>query len=258
MQGAIDPVGEFTFNASGVARVLMAVATLLVVGNLDAMLVCYALGRSPPDVRLGQFFYLDGERNLPTAFSTFLLLLAAAMLTLIACVERRWRHRVAHWAVLALGFALMAIDEAWAFHERLTVPMREALGNRDPGIFYDAWVVPALALLLVLALFFARFLLGLPSSTRLRFLVAGVVYVGGAVGIELIEGRFVETHGDRNLTFGTISTIEETMEMVGVILFIRALLVHLAETVGELRIRFEGLSDRGQPGGAVSRTPRPS
>jgi hypothetical protein len=239
MQAAADPAASLTFNASSVARFLVVALILLVVANTDAMLVSYAMGRSAPDVRLAQFFYLDGERNLPTAFNTFLLLLAATLLTLITYFERRRSHPVMYWAVLALGFALMAVDEAWSFHERLTVPMRQALGNHDLGIYYAAWVVPAFGLLLLLGLFFLRFLIRLPRSTRLSFIVSGMVYIGGVVGLELIEGRYVETHGDRNITAGTISTIQETVEMVGVILFIRALLIYLAGNVGELRIRFE-------------------
>lgn len=44
------------------------------------------------------------------------------------------------------------------------------------GVLNFAWVVPALALLLVLAIVFVRFLQALPACTRWAFVVAGAIY----------------------------------------------------------------------------------
>ena len=48
---------------------------------------------------------------------------------------------------------------------------------------------------------------------------------GGAIGVELIGGRYLELHGVENLTYAMITTVEESLEMAGVIIFIWALLV---------------------------------
>jgi hypothetical protein len=91
------------------------------------------------------------------------------------------------------------------------------------------------------------FLAALPAPTRGLFIVAGAVYVGGAVGMELVEGYVVEDyHGTENLAFIVASTVEEGLEMVGIVIFIRALMGYLGDTTGTVELRF------GSPRGADS------
>jgi hypothetical protein len=123
----------------------------------------------------------------------------------------------------------MAIDEAWSFHEMLVDPVRGLLGHDSLGMFYYAWVIPGMAGVGILALLFLGFLLRLPSSTRWSFLAAGTIYLGGAIGIEMIGGRYGEAYGFENLTAQLMTHLEESMEMAGMIVFIFALLRYLAE-----------------------------
>lgn len=231
---------ELTLTPRSVARMLAIVAAALVTISTVALVATSMAGRNPREVRLAQWVYVDAERNLPTAFSTLLLLSAAVLLALITILERRrTREGTLHWAVLSAGFALMGVDEAWAFHERLNEPVRALLGGRGQlGIYYYAWVVPAIVLVALLGLLFARFLWRLPAATRTAFVVAAALYLGGAIGIELIEGRYDEVHGDRNLVSGLVATLEEALEMAGVIVFIHALLAYLSQRHGALRVRF--------------------
>ncbi len=134
----------------------------------------------------------------------------------------------------------MAVDEAFVLHERLIKPMRAYLGDEPYGIFYFAWVVPYIAIMVILAPFFLNFLRRLPAKTRLAFLTAAILYVGGAVGLELLEGRFVELHGAKNLTYSMLTTAEEGLEMGGTIVFVWALLTFIADHYPEVRFRFEG------------------
>jgi len=89
----------------------------------------------------------------------------------------------------------MAVDEAWLIHERLIKPMQQLLGGGNSGIFDVAWVIPGIAIVLILALFFLRFLLRLPQKTGLSFLFAATVYIGGAISIELISGSYDVRYG---------------------------------------------------------------
>ena len=188
---------------------------------------------------------MDGENNLPALFSTLLLFCASLLLALIALLERRHEGvDVSKWAILAAGFMLMAMDEALSFHEKAIAPLRALLGGQHLGIFFFAWVIPGFALVSVLGAFFLRFLFRLPRRTAIAFVVSAAIYLGGALGIELIEGWWREAHGHRNLTYHVLVSLEEGMEMAGVIAFIHALLSYIAERFGEVRFAFAGAQDK--------------
>ena len=188
---------------------------------------------------------MDGENNLPALFSTLLLFCASLLLALIALLERRHEGvDVSKWAILAAGFMLMAMDEALSFHEKAIAPLRALLGGQHLGIFFFAWVIPGFALVSVLGAFFLRFLFRLPRRTAIAFVVSAAIYLGGALGIELIEGWWREAHGHRNLTYHVLVSLEEGMEMAGVIAFIHALLSYIAGRFGEVRFAFAGARDK--------------
>lgn len=184
---------------------------------------------------------LDKEQSVPALFSTFLLFAAAAVLAFIALIERGtrdWRK----WQLLALGFAAMALDESLALHERIIEPMRNLLGGGRLGIFYFAWVIPALGMVAMLGVYFLPFLLRLPRRTMIPLMVSAGLYLGGALGVELIEGWWREDHGYRSLGFHLLVTLEESMEMAGTILLIHTLLRHVARSSGDVQIHFEAAS----------------
>jgi hypothetical protein len=226
-------------DPDAVARTLGGMAAFFIIANLVAVFWTLAMGTTPHEVKLAYLFYLDGERNFPTAFSSMILFIAAVQLMVITLLEwQRGGHSQPYWMLLAAGFAFMGVDEAWSFHERLNEVVRARLGGEHLGAFYYGWVVPGLVLVGALGLLFLRFLWRLPVATRVWFIIAGVIYVGGVLGIELIEGLYDETHGDRNLVSELIATVQETLEMGGVIVFIHALLAYLGSQFGELRLRF--------------------
>jgi hypothetical protein len=184
---------------------------------------------------------LDGEFNLPSLFSTVLLLCASLLLTLIALIENNDRTPdTSKWVILAMGFLAMGVDETLSIHERLIAPMRNLLGGHHLGIFYFAWVVPGVALVVALGAFFLPFLFRLPRKAAIAFVISAAVYLGGALGVEIIEGWWREGHGHRNLIYQALVGLEEGMEMIGVILFIHALLDYIASHYKEVRFGFNG------------------
>ncbi len=239
-----------------VGRVLgitgLAILLASVTGQAAALVVDDDLVREAAD-----FLYVDNERNLPTGFAVLLLLFASLLLAVIATLERQSGGRWArHWAALAVGFGLMAVDEAWSFHEKLIGPGRELLGGAgELGIFFYAWVLFGIALILLLAPFFMRFVISLPAVTRNRFLLAACLFVGGAIGTELVAGNFNELHGlhekrgdygIRHFQYSLLATAEEGLEFAGSIVFIRALLLQIAGTWGEVRFSLAGVPRPGR------------
>ena len=226
-------------NASAVARVLGAVALVLLLASVAGQLVRFILEIDQLK-RWIALFYLDGERNIPTYFSALLVLVAALLLAIIAVLGQR--QNVPHatkWAVLSVGFLVMGFDEAFEFHERLISPIRGLLGDGNLSIFHFAWTLPAIALVFFLGLYFARFLLQLPANTRSRFCFAAALYLGGAIGIELIGGSYAKANGQQSLAFSMIATLEECLEIAGLIFFIWALIKFFADRYPEVQFRFE-------------------
>ncbi len=138
--------------------------------------------------------------------------------------------------MLALIFSGLSVDEVASVHEVAMEPLRSLLGAR--GLPYFTWVVPGAAFVLAVGLAYLRFVLRLPALTRRRFVVAGGLFVGGALGLELAEGWVADALGHRTPAFAALVALEETLEMAGLVVFVHALLCHLRDEVGDLRIRF--------------------
>ncbi len=178
-------------------------------------------------------FTLGEEANIPTWYSAMLLASCALCLAAIAFTQTpdagNYRR---HWLILALIFLYMSMDETAVIHEMAIRPVRDAFDLG--GAFYYAWTLPAALLMAVFLAGYLGFLRHLPRSSRNRFILAGLVYVGGAFGTEFLIGYWWETHGD-NFTNRMLNVTQESMEIVGASLFLSALLRHLAAMGGEVR-----------------------
>lgn len=181
--------------------------------------------------KLVKAFSADMELNVPNFFSMLMLLVAAGLFGLVAAVHRQTAAPyVWHWTALSLGFAFMAFDEIVSAHEKLIEPMRSVLGAERLGVFYYAWIVPAIALVFVLGIVFLRFWWKLPAPTRAALFIAGCLYLGGAVGMELLGGRHVEIYG-KDVAYAVLTTVEESLEFAGLVVLIYGMVGHLSVKV---------------------------
>src|SRR5690606_9865342 len=112
---------------------------------------------------------------------------------------------------LSIGFVYLSLDEASRIHENLA-SLTTGLSNVLP-IFRHRWVMIGLPAVLAAAPLFIPFLRKLPRPTAARLVVAGAVYVGGALGMEMTNGAVLANEG-----YGTLYILlvcaEETMEVV--------------------------------------------
>ena len=60
-----------------------------------------------------------------------------------------------------------------------------------------------------------------------------------AIGFELIGGRHSELYGEENWGYIIITTIEESLELSGLIFFIWALLKYCEDHFSAIQLRFE-------------------
>jgi hypothetical protein len=211
----------------------------IVLGLVLAHIACQSVRLATGDsylMGLVPLFNVGTERNLPTFYSSFAMLFSAGLLGLIAFAVRGGaRSTMFYWMGLAAVFVLLSLDEMLVLHEKLIEPVRAALDTS--GVFHYAWVIPYGIFVLLFAALYVRFLARLPRRTATLFVVAGGMFVAGAVGVEMIGGHWFVTHGRENVMYVVLQTLEETLEMTGIVVFIYALTEYLERTL-DLRLRF--------------------
>jgi hypothetical protein len=189
-------------------------------------------------VEASSLFNVTFEGNVPTWYTTLLMLIAALLSLFIAAhaVRQRLPWRI-HWVGLMLLFLYLSLDEAAAIHEIFTSPTREAFNTS--GYLHFSWILVGIPVAIGIALLFLPFVLNLPAKTRAAFLIAGVVYLLGAVGVELIGANmWYETDGLVTPQYTAVGGVEEFLEMFGVILAIYGLLVYLDTQIDTITIQF--------------------
>jgi hypothetical protein len=220
---------EIQASINSITRFLGFTALILIIISVTCRLV-YNDSMHDYLKRILEYFYVDQEQNIPTFFSSFLLLLSSAILAIIAKLEKDNRSTSAlKWMVLSICFLYLSIDESVSLHEKLIFPMRNMLpGKLSHGIFYYTWVIPGMIFILFFAAFFADFILKLNPKIRFYFITSAIIYVSGGLGLELIGGYLYELN-QRTIGYSMLTTVEEGMEMAGIIVFIYGLLIYISE-----------------------------
>lgn len=168
---------------------------------------------------LQRWFEVDGEGGVPAWFNCILLFSCAQVMWRLSrrhpSETRRWQR---HEQALAVVFVYLSIDELTQIHEQSEVPLRTVFNLG--GVLYYSWIVLAVPLAGAFALLMLGYLRGLPARTRWGFVVAGLLYVGGAAGLEML-GSLLFTQGSTDTVAYILSTIvEEGLEMGSLVLFL--------------------------------------
>lgn len=196
-------------------------------------------------------FNLEEETNIPSFWSSFLWVIAAAIAAAIARLSRNAPRRDwLHWYGLAAIFYLFAMDETIQFHERLGGLFAKLLrmeGLHASGLLYYVWIIPALLFAVMVFFAYARFLLKLPRGVMLLMVAAGAIFITGSVGFELLEGPIDEAGGYMNLLYTGYVTCEEAFEMAGVSLLILSLLRYVEIVSPEVQIAVSDIASPGSP-----------
>jgi len=233
-------------SAHKTARLLVIVTVVLVLLSMSGNIIFYTTGHN--DIYgLIDLFNVEKEGNIPTFFSSSLLLSAALVLALIALLKRKTRDAFgAQWALLALAFLYLAVDEAAFIHELFYRPMEEILGDRAADSSFAFWVIPGIVFVLALLGLFVKFWRHLDNKTRRLFLLSFCVYFGGAIGMEIVSSYYLDlfyTQIDTNvlpqvLIYDLLTSVEEMMEMLGVIVMIYASMKYIEDNYREIRLSF--------------------
>ncbi len=218
-------------------RVALAFFWVVMALTLIHSIVLFFYFYLPDDEVFGlvDLFDFDIEGNIPTLYSSVAILFCAALLAIIA--RSNWKKRDQwrmYWLGLAVMFLFLAVDEGVALHEYLSNIFEEFM--EAEGLLYFLWVVPYGIATVIVGLIYLRFVLHLPQSTKRLFIAAGLIFLTGAVGIEMLSAQEVDRHSTYTITYCLLYTVEEVFEMLGIVLFIYALLSYIVQELGRLSI----------------------
>jgi len=171
-------------------------------------------------------FDFNNERNFPTYYATFQLLLSGYLLWWISkkkIIEKNF-YRF-HWRGLSIIFYILALDEGVRIHDRI-----------NSGIA-GGWIKTYLIIICVIGVFYLFFVKSLPAKIRNLMVLSGLVYVGGALGMEVV-GVMLKNNGMgyHHMAYRAAITIEESIEFIGLILFIGCLLKYI-------KLKYKSLED---------------
>lgn len=222
----------YNLSPRKVTKFLLLLIGLLIVLNLGERIIVRWLNTNSNSQIISHYFNFDQESNFPSLYSAISLAFSSYLLAIIAAVKKSRRAKYAkHWKALSIIFLCLAIDEACSIHESSVPLLRGAIDAG--GILYFTWVVPAFFLLILFLIAFRKFILSLPWKIKILFITAGAMYVTGALGMELIGGYIADTYG-YNTVYGIASSIEEILEMLGIVVFIHGLLTYIQSQLTEL------------------------
>lgn len=219
-----------TFCPGKACRILAGVSIFLLVAHIAAMFSTYAFEKDHV-LGLVPLFDFDMEKNVPTLFSVCLLLLNSALFAIAWNAGREDRRNNLTWLFLSAVFLFLAIDELSSVHEHLSVAIN--LKFNATGFLYFVWVVPYGIAVLLVAIMVAPVIWRLSKQIRFWFLLSAIVYVGGALGLEMVGGKYFEISKTTfDVPYVIITTFEESLEIAGLIILVYALLTLLQREYG--------------------------
>lgn len=215
---------------------LAIIATILAIQSIFLRALQYRIGTNNTYwlYQYGELMNINREANVPTWFSAAILLGAALLLLIITLASRANNRPYLGWAGLTAVFTYLSMDEAGTIHEKLTPILQEQLNLT--GFFYFGWVIVGIAAVLIVGLIFLPFVWRLPPRIRRWFILAGLLYVGGAVVVESVSANIWYIGGGTSLRFSAVGTLEEWMEMLGVITLHYGLLEYIRTEVGAVQL----------------------
>ncbi len=189
-------------------------------------------------LELSEFVDLDIEKNLPSFYSAFAILFSSFLLFCTALLEKNKGGKRRYWFGLAAIFFFLAFDEAFALHEGLGDYTEEYMKSTGilqvSGLLYFPWIIPYSILTTILGLLYFRFLFRLPRKTFVLFICSAVIFLTGAGFFDMLGGKEAELHGYYSNKYVVLYTVEEFLEMSGIVLLMYTLLDYIAQQYGYL------------------------
>ncbi len=165
------------------------------------------------------------EQSIPTYVSVINLLLASILIFIIYSHEKANKQNGAgYWLFLSILFLYLSIDESAGIHENFEhvyeYLVREELIS--PILDTHKWLPFGVFFVFAVSIVLLPFVSKLPTDTRRYFLIAGCVFVTGAVGFEYLGAVMLETgivESSQDMAYLIRRLFEEGFEMYGIAIF---------------------------------------
>lgn len=180
--------------------------------------------------QVGQFyelsnrFDLDDESSVPTWFSQ-LLFLAIGVSALLAAYLQKNKAVRRLWGIIAAIGLLFSLDEISGLHERVLQSIHVLLfQDAGPTKLANAWWVVLPFVLVICGWLIWQMTHLIPRRTLFIFVLSGFVFLSGAVLVDLFTSV---ASRETFLNQGVYVAIEETLELIGTIIALYAILDYL-------------------------------
>jgi MFS family permease len=223
--GAIKARNKMSFAT----RILLSlvVVTLIITGThllfqyLNLVVFYQQVGQF---YELSNRFDLDDESSVPTWFAQALFLTIAASAFLAGYLQTSRPARRIWWLIATVGL-IFSLDEISALHERILQTLHVTVfQDASPTGLANAWLIVFPFVLLFSAWLIWKMLHLLPPRTIFLFVFGGFVFLAGAVVADLLTSIAPR---ETFLNQGVFVAIEETLELLGAIIGLYAIVNYL-------------------------------
>ena len=220
---------------------LAIVLFLILLHSLVQVTFAYTLNQTL--LQISEYVDLDIEKNIPSFYSAFAIFLCSLLFFCLAALEKKQRGRRCYWLGLAAVFLFLSFDEALALHEKLGDYTEEYIKStgvlQASGLLYFPWIIPYSILTTILGLLYFRFIFRLPRKTSVLLICSAAIFLTGVGIFDMLGGKEAELHGYYSVTYTVLYTIEEFLEMSGVVLLMYTLLDYIEQQYGQLNFFLE-------------------
>lgn len=199
---------------------LVAILLLLLMNIFSIFLAINQDGNDPLRSFIIRIFDFNKEANIPSFFSSLQFLAASILLLIITLFKRSNGKKHIGWLGLTILFFFLMVDEAVSIHEFLIGFLQE---KHDSSAIYYYISLPSFGLVLLgIGLIYVPFFNHLNKKLLFSMLLSAFIFLMGAIVFELLGQNTFDSNGP-SFGYRLIYTVEETLEMLGLAIFINTL-----------------------------------
>ena len=208
-------VGQHSFYSNKLLRYILGIIFILACAHLILQYLNLEVynEKNGAIFELSNRFDFDDEASVNTWFSQFLFILLGVIAFFAAYMEKERVLKVI-WFIPGVIATLFSIDETATVHEFLLEQIHVALYKDDaPTVLSNSWVIVLPFILIIGGLFLWQILKHLPKKTVVLIAAGGVIFLSGAVLVDIVTSTIPESPF---VAQGIFVALEELGELLGV------------------------------------------